>query len=196
MINLFAMILALCSVWITPVSTEVMAGANSTIEIEANFPCELHTLVLHVNYDVNNITINDIHRGNIIIPEDAMCIIENTADSYCTVGIVCPNEPISGTGTLLSIDYTVSKNCTEPQVITVVIDECFYAPLGGGCTPINCEGGSSTINIVRPTTSAALRVLRAILGLLDTPEWADVNNDGVVNSIDVLDIIRIIHSMY
>lgn len=190
MIKLLAMILALAVAQITPVTSDVIAGGETTVQIVADFPEEIHGLVMFVDYAPEALEALEISHGGMEFPEHVIYSMDCSTPGRCRIGLICPAEGLSGSGVLANIRFSVSNSCETDQPISISISECYSMPLGGEYNRVDCEVASGYIHIINPSAENALTAFRAALNMASAPEWADANNDGEVRADDALLILR------
>lgn len=179
-----------CPAMVSLVSTDVLAGSQTTVSVYAEFPEEIHGLVLEVDYDPTALRCIGIERGDYGIPDDAMVVLDYSQAGRCCVGIVCPTTGMSGAGVLVELRFAAAFNQIGVHLLRLAVIDCFAAPVGGDRVDIQPLIANTEINTIDPDVHAALRIMRGIMGILPIPDWGDADSNGVVNAEDVLWIMR------
>ena len=136
--------------------TDVTPGDVVEVPIEVDGEYEAHILTIEVHYNADYLTIekkSDIKNGSIFPSGDDAEEAEWTilkdieTPGVAKLGIICPHDdyPITGSGTLCSIKFTVSEDCTEDQPLELIIQEFKYMPEGattGDPIPYTVENGA------------------------------------------------------
>lgn len=172
------------------VTSDVLAGSQTTVSVYAEFPGEIHGLVLEVDYDPTALRCIGMIRGEYGIPADAMVVTDYSEPGRCRVGIICPTEGMSGTGVLMELRFAAAFNRIGTHLLRLTVSECFTAPIGGERVDIQPLTANAELIVIDPDVHAALRLARAVLGLLPVPDWGDADSNGAVNTEDVLWILR------
>lgn len=172
------------------VSTEVLAGCETTIQLIADFPTEIHGLVLSIEYDPQVFRCISMDFGDMFLSDDAMIIKDISQPGICRLGIICPSDGLSGTGILMTMRMSAAFNQIGVHLIRISVIDCFHAPLGEGRTDISPLLANAEIHIINPDVHAALRLARGVMGLLSIPSWGDTDGNGVIDTEDVLWILR------
>ena len=116
-----------------------------------------HTLVAHVLFDANYLTINTVTNGPLL--SGLVPIIDwTTLEGDVAIGFMAPTgDGMTEDGLLLTMEFTVNDNCSLDQVLTMRVDECFNYPLNGSATALDTVGVDGAINMaddVVPVTPA------------------------------------------
>ncbi|MBQ1817631.1 MAG: DUF2436 domain-containing protein [Clostridia bacterium] len=116
-----------------------------------------HTLVAHVLFDANYLTINTVTNGPLL--GGLVPIIDwTTLEGDVAIGFMAPTgDGMTEDGLLLTMEFTVNDNCSLDQVLTMRVDECFNYPLNGSATALDTVGVDGAINMaddVVPVTPA------------------------------------------
>ncbi len=138
----------------------VDASAGDTVAVTIDVSgadYEAHGLTLQLNYDTTALTIASVVRGAMLVPtmyggqgpDDAMIVEDHTTiPGSLRLGAICPTNPITAHGTLLTVNFTVAEGVTTNQLIDIAIMEFFNMPVGETvATPIAYIENDGAINV-------------------------------------------------
>lgn len=172
------------------VSGEVLAGSEIIIPLVLSLPTEANTLIFDIEYDPAVFRLVSATRGDYPMPDDAMCVTDTATDGRIAVGILCPTDGMTGCGTLMELRFHAAHNQIGVHLLRITIRECLYSPLDGEGHAVNISAINAEVRVLDPNASAALCVLRGIMGIMDIPDWGDADYNGVIDTEDVMWILR------
>ena len=107
---------------------------------------EAHTLVSHLYYNADMLTVNNVANGPLL--SGVTPIIDwttNTGD--VAIGILGIMGGMTGDGVLCTVEFTVNENCTTDQPLDYEVEQFYNNPLGGEATEIPAVAVDGAINI-------------------------------------------------
>ena len=156
---------------------EVSAAPGSDISVDfcIDGEYEASALTVYISYDADKLTLNSINQGQVW---NDMLNLNANIMSYTSVAgsirfiAIVPTAYFSTSGTIFTMNFHVKENVTIGTDIPLGIDirEFFVSPIGG-----------TEAQIPYAVTNGVIHV-NCLPG--------DVNGDGVVNSMDIIIIMR------
>ncbi|MBQ7061232.1 MAG: endonuclease, partial [Clostridia bacterium] len=143
-------------VYISLGSAAAEPGDQVRIPLTVSGEYEAHSIGVRLSYNSEYVSIDSVTRGE-LVGEGMIFTPASAGEGVYSIGVACPNDPVSGSGVLAYIDITISASCTEDQQIGLMVNEFIYLPAGtteGEAISNIPSGGVITVSVPGPEPTA------------------------------------------
>ncbi len=130
------------TIYVDPQHTEIEHNDEFTFDVKIMGEYEAHAVNLQLNYDSNYFEFVSAANGDVVIDalaDDAAVVLDgSTIPGSVRLGVLMPDYPMTGEGTLFSVTLREKGNAQEnvPYPLTPVCIELVNYPVEGESTPI------------------------------------------------------------
>ncbi len=112
-------------------ATGAHPGDTVTVPVTVSGEYEAHTIQVKVEFDPDMLTLNAVTSGPLVsAAEGAMFLPETSVQGTAAFSILGISDPVTGSGVLANLRFTVSENCTQDQPLHINVVSFDYAPIG------------------------------------------------------------------
>ncbi|MBR5947534.1 MAG: hypothetical protein IKZ82_02650, partial [Clostridia bacterium] len=135
----------------------IEAAPGDTVDVTVMIDCgsnEMHVLNSYLQFDPDALTVNSITPGSGMSANSGFVMPDFASEpDKAKLGAMYPTIGFSGSGVLMTVNFTVSEDATGTIALSMVIVELGYMPVGSSATPLpyTCEDGAIVLEADDPT---------------------------------------------